>query len=250
MEKRALAAGITERKYRHFWHGNQGDPKGRSVFTPQDPVTAQWISDALGPKTEVHQQTTYTGHRLAPWLGHVMVADQESSRPLLDAAEICKLPADEMIALVAGYPPIKAKRLKYYQQQEFADRAKLPPIVLPVKGPYPYRPRQHPNPWAGRVSPVAAEQEGSVAAPTKPNKSQPPGSGTTGGVAIPFAGHEPPPPIAPEPGRTERPDPADAIQEQLDLLTSEEEQKRRQGLDELERLHRTQGHGRERRIPI
>ena len=56
--------------------------KVRSVYTPQDPVTAQWISDALGPKTEVHQQTTYTGHRLAPWLGHVMVADQESSRPL------------------------------------------------------------------------------------------------------------------------------------------------------------------------
>jgi hypothetical protein len=26
MEKTALAAGITERKYRHFWHGNQGDP--------------------------------------------------------------------------------------------------------------------------------------------------------------------------------------------------------------------------------
>jgi type IV secretion system protein VirD4 len=83
----------------------------RSVYTPQDPDTAQWISDSLGPKTEVHQQTTYTGHRLAPWLGHVMVADQESSRPLLDAAEVCKMPASDAIVLVAGFPPFKAKVL-------------------------------------------------------------------------------------------------------------------------------------------
>ena len=90
--------------------------RSEAVYTPQDPDTAQWISDALGPKTEVHQQTTYTGHRLAPWLGHVMVADQESSRPLLDAAEICKLPATDAIILVAGFPPFKAKRLKYYER--------------------------------------------------------------------------------------------------------------------------------------
>jgi type IV secretory pathway TraG/TraD family ATPase VirD4 len=43
-----------------------------------------------------------------------MVAHQESSRPLLDAAEICKLPATDAIILVAGFPPFKAKRLKYY----------------------------------------------------------------------------------------------------------------------------------------
>ena len=58
-----------------YGHGNTiiEGCKVRSVYTPQDPATAQWISDALGPKTEVHQQTTFTGHRLAPWLGHVMV---------------------------------------------------------------------------------------------------------------------------------------------------------------------------------
>jgi hypothetical protein len=34
MEKRALAAGITERKYRHLWHGNQGDPASEGITGP------------------------------------------------------------------------------------------------------------------------------------------------------------------------------------------------------------------------
>ena len=124
--------------------------KIRTVFTPQDPATAQWISDALGPKTEVHQQMTFTGHRLAFWLGHIMVSDQESARPLLDPAEICKLPAEDCIVLVAGFPPFRVKRLQYYREADFAGRAELPPLILPNQRPYPFKPRPRPNPWAGR----------------------------------------------------------------------------------------------------
>ena len=123
----------------------------RTVFTPQDPDTAQWVADTLGSKTEVHQQTTYTGHRLAPWLGHVMVSDQESSRPLMDAAEICKLPASDSILLVAGFPPFKAKRAKYYEDPVLAARAGIPPPELRRERPYPYRPRPHTDPWAGCI---------------------------------------------------------------------------------------------------
>lgn len=128
----------------------------RTFFTPQDPHTAQFIADSLGSKTEVHQQTTYTGHRLAPWLGHVMVADQESSRPLLDPAEIGKLPARESIVLVAGFPPFKAQRLKYFEHALFAERAAVPAPTLTGERPYPFRPRPHANPWANRViAPIA-----------------------------------------------------------------------------------------------
>jgi type IV secretion system protein VirD4 len=138
----------------------------RCVYTPQDPDTAQWISDSLGPKTEVHQQTTYTGHRLAPWLGHVMVADQESSRPLLDAAEICKLPATDAVILVAGFPPFKAKRVKYFEDPILAERAALPALKLKPGGPYPFRPRPRANPWLrpGKVSvsPTPAGRPGSA----------------------------------------------------------------------------------------
>jgi type IV secretion system protein VirD4 len=220
--------------------------KVRSVFTPQDPVTAQWISDALGPKTEVHQQTTYTGHRLAPWLGHVMVADQETSRPLLDAAEICKLPASDMILLVAGFPPIRARRLKYYERPDLAARASLPALPLPAAGPYPYRPRQHVNPWAGRVSAVPA----AGTPPAKPDQPARP-STARAGSSIPLAGRVLESSPAADALATQQPSPHEAaIQGELDLLVSEEELKRRQGLDEMERLHAGRRHTVQRRIPL
>jgi hypothetical protein len=204
----------------------------------------------------VHQQTTYTGHRLAPWLGHVMVADQETSRPLLDAAEICKMPASDQILLVAGLPPIKAKRLKYYERPELLARANLPPLKLREGGPYPYRPRQHPNPWAGRGSEVPIT--GSGAAPThvqpsaKPVKPAPTSSeGAGAGPSVPFtipSTH--PSPSAGDVTVTVREEDEAVIQEQLDLRASEEEMKRRQGLDELERLERSHRHTVHRRIPL
>ena len=230
--------------------------KVRSVFTPQDPVTAQWISDALGPKTEVHQQTTYTGHRLAPWLGHVMVADQETSRPLLDAAEICKLPSSDLILLVAGLPPIKAKRLKYYERPELAARANLPPLELREGGPYPFRPRQHPNPWAGRGAEVSIT--GSAAATTDmqplgelvkpaPTLSEEGAAGLSVSFILPVTDQSS---SVHDVTATPREEDDALIQERLELLASEEEIQRRQGLDELERLERGHRHAVHRRIPL
>ena len=150
----------------------------RSVYTPQDPDTAQWISDSLGPKTEVHQQTTYTGHRLAPWLGHVMVADQESSRPLLDAAEVCKMAASDAIVLVAGFPPFQAKRVRYYEDPILSARATLPPLELKPGGPYPYRPRPRSNPWTRPTPANPIPQAAPVGAP--------PASAPNAGLVVPL----------------------------------------------------------------
>lgn len=229
--------------------------KVRSVYTPQDPVTAQWISDALGPKTEVHQQTTYTGHRLAPWLGHVMVADQESSRPLLDAAEICKLSAGDMILLVAGYPPIRARRFRYYEHPVFAARANLPPLKLKPGGPYPFRPRQHPNPWAAKhtiVPPTDAKEPPAAVAPEapKPDKAPPSVEGSERSqLVIPLQEKRKPEELAAAPLDTAAERQA-TIDEQLDLLISDEELMRRRALDELERMHHRRPHGVRQHIPL
>ena len=78
----------------------------------------------------------------------------------MDAAEICKMPATDAIIFVAGFPPFRAKRLKYYEDPLLAARAALPALPLKPGGPYPYRPPQVLNPWAGRLQtcplPVAA----------------------------------------------------------------------------------------------
>ncbi len=205
----------------------------RSVYTPQDPDTAQWISDSLGPKTEVHQQTTYTGHRLAPWLGHVMVADQESSRPLLDAAEICKLPATDAIVLVAGFPPFKAKRLKYYEDPLLAARASLPALKLKPGGPYPFRPRQHPNPWL--QSPKTGAQPKAASAP--------PGAPANRKVNAMDLG------LTPEPAGTLPEETEAEVQMQLQLEAEENTQMLARALDEHEGS--SQRHQRKhRRIPL
>ena len=57
----------------------------RIAFSSNDERTAKRISDALGTATELRAQRNYAGHRLSPWLSHVMVAEQETARPLLDA---------------------------------------------------------------------------------------------------------------------------------------------------------------------
>ena len=69
----------------------------RVAFASNDERTAKRISDSLGTATELRAMRNYAGHRLAPWLAHVMVSRQETARPLLTPGEVMQLPADEEI---------------------------------------------------------------------------------------------------------------------------------------------------------
>ena len=60
----------------------------RVAFASNDERTARRISDALGMSTEIRAMRNYAGHRLAPWLSHLMVSRQETARPLLTPGEI------------------------------------------------------------------------------------------------------------------------------------------------------------------
>ncbi len=55
----------------------------RVAFATNDERTARRVSDALGTATELRAMKNYAGHRLSPWLGHLMVSRQETARPLL-----------------------------------------------------------------------------------------------------------------------------------------------------------------------
>ena len=57
----------------------------RVAFATNDERTAKRISDALGTATELRSQRNYAGHRLSPWLGHLMVSRQETARAAPDA---------------------------------------------------------------------------------------------------------------------------------------------------------------------
>jgi type IV secretion system protein VirD4 len=71
----------------------------------------------------------YAGHRLAPWLAHVMVSRQETARPLLTQGEVMQLPSTEELVMVAGLAPIRAAKLRYYEDSTFTARV-LPPPAL------------------------------------------------------------------------------------------------------------------------
>ncbi|WP_353642509.1 conjugal transfer protein TraG [Mesorhizobium sp. WSM2239] len=121
----------------------------RIAFSSNDERTAKRISDALGMATELRAMRNYAGHRLAPWLSHVMVSRQETARPLLTPGEVMQLPPADELVLVSGLAPVRAKKLRYYEDSNFTER------VLPVPdladGPYADRPAPRADEWSGRV---------------------------------------------------------------------------------------------------
>jgi len=120
----------------------------RVAFATNDERTAKRISDALGAKTELRAMRNYAGHRLAPWLSHVMVSRQETARQLLTPGEVMQLPSDEELVLVAGAPPVRAKKLRYYSDRNFTSRVKQPPFGCGEIGKGPgHTPQARSNVW-------------------------------------------------------------------------------------------------------
>jgi type IV secretion system protein VirD4 len=105
----------------------------RIAFAPNDERTARRLSDALGTATELRAQKNLSGRRLAAWLSHVTVSEQETARPLLTPGEILQLPADEGLLLVSGVAPIRTQKLQYYADRNFLAR-RLPPPTLKSGG--------------------------------------------------------------------------------------------------------------------
>jgi len=124
----------------------------RVTFATNDERTAKRISETLGTATELRAQRNYAGHRLAPWLGHLMVSRQETARPLLTPGEVMQLPPDEAVVMVSSVAPIKAKKLRYYADANFKRRV-LPPPAL-ADGQYADAPPARADDWSGLAIPA------------------------------------------------------------------------------------------------
>jgi len=132
----------------------------RVSFATNDERTAKRVSDALGTATEMKAMKNYAGHRLSPWLGHLMVARSENARPLLTPGEVMQLPPSDEIVMVAGTPPIRAKKARYYEDARFKERI-LPPPSLAISK------QVRPDDWTMLPLPQRPQiVEASQAAPT------------------------------------------------------------------------------------
>jgi type IV secretion system protein VirD4 len=94
----------------------------RVSFATNDERTAKRVSDALGTATEMRAMKNYAGHRLSPWLGHLMVSRSETARPLMTPGEVMQLPTTDAIVMVAGAPPIRAKKARYFEDRRVVER--------------------------------------------------------------------------------------------------------------------------------
>jgi len=101
----------------------------RVAFATNDERTAKRVSDALGTATEMRAMKNYAGHRLSPWLGHLMVSRQETARPLLTPGEVMQLSPSYELVLVSGVQPIRARKARYYEDRRFRKRIPPPPSL-------------------------------------------------------------------------------------------------------------------------
>jgi type IV secretion system protein VirD4 len=138
----------------------------RVSFATNDERTAKRISDALGTATEMRAMKNYAGHRLSPWLGHLMVSRTETARPLLTPGEVMQLPSDQEIVRVSGVAPIRGTKARYYLDPRFCERLLPPPAPQAIVPKYRAR-----DDWSDMV-PVAAPPAPEPA----PQQPSPPGT--------------------------------------------------------------------------
>ena len=126
----------------------------RVAFATNDERTAKRISDALGTTTEMRAMKNYAGHRLAPWLSHVMVSRQETARQLLTPGEVMQLPSEDEIILVSGVPPIRATKIRYYADKNFKNRVSPAPVLNGPNHPYGGSPPPRRDDWGSLMAVV------------------------------------------------------------------------------------------------
>jgi type IV secretion system protein VirD4 len=96
------------------------------VLTPTGLKTAEYISQLCGTTTIHHQ---HLSRRVGGLFGSQpsTEAPNEIRRPLLTPDEVLRLPKDQALIFQHGGHPVRARRIKYYEDPEFARRASLPP---------------------------------------------------------------------------------------------------------------------------
>lgn len=115
-----------------------------TAFAALDPLTQDKVSKLTGSVTET--RTSRSGPA-GLGAGRSSVSRSEVERPLMEPGEIRALPDDDQLVFVAGFKPLRTKKLKYDRREPFRSRAKLPP---PDQAARIDTPGRAPHPWAGR----------------------------------------------------------------------------------------------------
>jgi len=144
----------------------------RVSFATNDERTAKRVSDSLGTATEMRAMKNYAGHRLSPWLGHLMVSRQETARALMTPGEVMQLPPTDSIVMVSGLFPIRAKKARYFADPRLAERVMPPPGASEAAKAY-----SRANDWTGLPLPAAPDMPAQSASTSNADDDGPANSG-------------------------------------------------------------------------
>lgn len=106
----------------------------RITFAANNYETANLISQLCGNKTV--EQTSYN----KPLFFDLNISTRTQNvskvqRALLLPQEVITLPRDDQIVLIESFPPIRSKKIKYYEDKFFTSRL-LPPTFVPTQTPF------------------------------------------------------------------------------------------------------------------
>ena len=105
----------------------------RITFAANNYETANLISQLCGNKTV--KQTSHSNPLFSLSVTGRSTNTSDASRALLLPQEVIGLPRDEQIVLIESFPPIKSKKIFYYQDKLFTKRL-LPPTFVPTQEPF------------------------------------------------------------------------------------------------------------------
>ena len=99
----------------------------RVMFRPETIETAEYISKTLGQTTVRYKTKSESGKKGSPFMGSVNESVHFGGRPLLTPREVMELPDDEALVMVGGGRPIRAKKIRYFDDGSFTPLLHKPP---------------------------------------------------------------------------------------------------------------------------
>lgn len=104
------------------------------VFTPKSLKEARNLSERFGTFAMESRSTSKSKH-LVDSKG-TTVSTSEQKRALMMPQELLAMDQSQALVIIAGHPPVRTNKLRYYAEEVFLERSKVPPPDIPsiIKG--------------------------------------------------------------------------------------------------------------------
>ncbi|WP_299960846.1 type IV secretory system conjugative DNA transfer family protein [uncultured Roseobacter sp.] len=104
------------------------------VFTPKSLKEARNLSERFGTHAMESSSTSKSKHLIDSKGTTVSISEQK--RALMMPQELLAMDQSKVLVIIAGHPPVKANKLRFYAEEVFLERSRIPPPYIPsiVKG--------------------------------------------------------------------------------------------------------------------